>query len=280
MVMRGCPRSFRVRVQGLLLACLVAGGLVGCGGGEQQEEGDTLTVLAASSLTDAFKELESIFEEQNESVDVQTSFAGSSELLAQIQQGAPADVFASADEAKMDTALEEGLVTEPEIFAKNRPVVVVPADNPAGIEEFRDLAVADAQIVLAEEVVPIARYAEEVLEHADAEYGGGFAQRVRNKIVSREANVRASANRVALGEADATFVYVSDVTEDIREQVRVIEIPAELNVVATYPIATTEGSQNPELAQAWLDLVLSDRGQGVLEKYNFEPVSRSSEDRA
>ena len=169
------------------------------GGWGEQEEGDTLTVLAASSLTHAFKELESIFEEQNEGVDVQTSFAGSSELLAQIQQGAPADVFASADEAKMDTALEGDLVTEPEIFVKNRPVVLVPADNPAGIEEFRDLAVADAQIVLAEEVVPIARYAEEVLENADAEYGGGFAQRVRNKIVSREANVRASANRVALG---------------------------------------------------------------------------------
>lgn len=275
--MKGSPLSCQAQVLGLLLVCFAVGDVVGCGGGSEgggeQEEGDTLTVLAASSLTDAFKELESIFEEQNESVDVQTSFAGSSELLAQIQQGAPADVFASADEAKMDTALEGDLVMEPEIFVKNRLVVLVPADNPAGIEEFRDLAVADAQIVLAEEVVPIARYAEEVLENAVAEYGGDFAQRVRNKIVSREANVRASANRVALGEADATFVYVSDVTEDIREQVRVIEIPVELNVVAIYPIATIEGSRNPELAQAWLDLVLSDRGQDVLETYNFEPVS-------
>lgn len=275
--MKGSPLSCQAQVLGLLLVCFAVGDVVGCGGGSEgggeQEEGDTLTVLAASSLTDAFKELESIFEEQNESVDVQTSFAGSSELLAQIQQGAPADVFASADEAKMDTALEGDLVMEPEIFVKNRLVVLVPADNPAGIEEFRDLAVADAQIVLAEEVVPIARYAEEVLENAVTEYGGDFAQRVRNKIVSREANVRASANRVALGEADATFVYVSDVTEDIREQVRVIEIPVELNVVAIYPIATIEGSRNPELAQAWLDLVLSDRGQDVLETYNFEPVS-------
>ena len=255
------------------MACLVAGGLVGCGGGEQREEAATLTVLAASSLTDAFGELESVFEEQNEGVNVQTSFAGSSELLAQVQQGAPADVFASADEAKMDTALEEGLVTEPETFVRNRLVVIVPADDPANIRELRDLAEADTQIVLAEEAVPIARYAEEVLENADAEYGEGFAQRVRDKIVSREANVRASANRVALGEADATFVYVSDVTGDIREQVRMIEIPEELNVVVTYPIATIEGSQNSKLARAWVDLVLSDRGQGVLEKYNFEPVS-------
>ncbi len=264
----------------MLLACLAVGVLAACGGssgggGGEQSEGSTLTVLAASSLTDAFGELEGTFEEHNGGVDVSTSFAGSSELLTQIQQGAPADVFASADEEKMNTALEEGLVAEPEVFVRNRPVVIVPADNPAGIEEFRDLAEADAQIVLAEEAVPIARYVEEVLDNADAEYGVGFAQRVRDKIVSREANVRASANRVALGEADATFVYVSDVTEDIRDQVRVVEIPEELNVVATYPIATIEESQNPELAQAWVDLVLSDEGQRVLEKYNFEPVDQS-----
>ena len=159
-VMRGCPRSFRVRVPGFLLVCLVAGALVGCGGGEQREEGATLTVLAASSLTDAFGELESVFEEQNEGVNAQTSFAGSSELLAQVQQGAPADVFASADEAKMDTALGEGLVTEPETFARNRLVVIVPADDPANIRGFRDLAEADTQIVLAEEAVPIALYAK------------------------------------------------------------------------------------------------------------------------
>ena len=274
------PRSFRARISCLLLACLAVGSLAACGGGSgggggEQSEDSTLTVLAASSLTDAFGELEGTFEEQNGGIDVSTSFAGSSELLAQIQQGAPADVFASADEAKMDTALEEGLVAEPEVFVRNRPVVIVPADNPAGIEELRDLAEADAQIVLAEEAVPIARYAEEVLDNADAEYGGDFAQRVRDKLVSREANVRAAANRVALGEADATFVYVSDVTEDIRDRVRVVEIPEELNVVATYPIATIEESQNPELARAWVDLVLSDEGQRVLEKYNFESVDQS-----
>ena len=278
--MKNRPRWFWTLIPSLLLACLAVGGLAACsggsgGGGGEQPEGSTLTVLAASSLTDAFGELESTFEKQNQGIEVTTSFAGSSELLTQIQQGAPADVFASADETKMNTALEEGLVTEPDIFVRNRPVVIVPADNPAGIEEFRDLADVDAQIVLAEEAVPIARYAEEVLDNADAEYGGGFAQRVRDKIVSREANVRASANRVALGEADATFVYTSDVTEDIREQVRVVEIPENLNVIATYPIATIEGSQNPELAQAWVDFMLSDEGQGALEKYKFEPVSQS-----
>jgi molybdate transport system substrate-binding protein len=275
-LMAYCSRLLRVRVLGLLLVCCV---VAGCGGGSDgggekggQEEGSTLTVLAASSLTDAFGELESMFEEQNQGVDVTTSFASSSELLVQIQQGAPADVYASADERQMNTALEDGLVTEPEIFVRNRPVVIVPAENPAEIEAFGDLASVDAQIVLAEEAVPIARYTEQVLDNADAEYGGGFAQAVRDKIVSREANVRASANRVALGEADATFVYISDVTEDISEQVRVIEIPENLNVVATYPIATIEESLNAGLAREWVDLVLSDEGQSVLESYNFERV--------
>ena len=273
-------RSARLNLfAGMLMLLLFVSCVGGCGGnsggqgGQQETDGSTLTVLAASSLTDAFGELERRFEERNPNVDVQTSFASSSELLAQIRQGAPADVFASADGAKMDTALKEGFVREPKIFARNRPVVIVSTDNPAGIQEFRDLAGADARMVLAEDGVPIAEYAKEVLANADAEYGGNFEQRVFDKIVSREANVRASANRVALGEADATFVYQSDVATDIRNRVQVIQIPENLNMLATYPIATIEQSQNPELAQRWVDLVLSDEGQGVLEEHGFERAS-------
>ncbi len=252
----------------------VLSGLVGCGGSEEgQREDSTLTVLAASSLTDAFGELESTFEEQNPGTDVQTSFAGSSELLAQIRQGAPADVFASADERNMDSALKEGLVTEPETFVRNRPIVIVPADNPAGVGELRDLAKPGTKIVLAQDGVPIAEYAKDILANADSEYGEDFEQRVLDNIVSREANVRASVNRVSLREADATFVYVSDVTPDIRHRVEVIQVPENLSVIATYPIATLRESQNPELTRKWVDLVLSDEGQGVLEKYGFERVS-------
>jgi molybdate transport system substrate-binding protein len=255
-------------------------GIAGCGGGSGGESGggseaesSTLTVLAASSLTDAFGELESTFEEQNPDTDLKTSFGGSSELLTQLEQGAPADVFASADEAKMDTAVGEDLVSEPQTFARNRPVVIVPIDNPAGIQELRDIAKLGVKLVLAQDGVPIAEYAKDVLSNANAEYGENFEQQVLDNIVSREANVRASANRVALGEADATFVYVTDVTSDIQDQVEIIEIPQNLNVTATYPIATVTESQNPDLAQKWVDLVLSDEGQGVLEKYGFERAS-------
>jgi molybdate transport system substrate-binding protein len=264
----------------LFTLLLTTSGLAGCGGGSgggngggSEGESSTLTVLAASSLTDAFGELESVFEEQNPDADLLTSFGGSSELLAQLEQGAPADVFASADDAKMDTAVEEDLVSEPQTFARNRPVVIVPKDNPAGIQELRDIAKPGTTLVLAQDGVPIAEYAKEVLSNADAEYGENFEQQVLDNIVSQEANVRASANRVALGEADATFVYVTDVTSDIQDRVEVIEIPQDLNVTATYPIATVNGSQNSDLAQEWVDLVLSGEGQEVLEKYGFEQAS-------
>ena len=263
----------RVVPVALVLFCAVLG--TGCGEsgdaqGEGPSKGEEIAVLAASSLTDAFEELARTFEERNSGTQVRMNFAASSELLAQIRQGAPADVFASASEKNMDAATEEELVGEASVFAKNRPVVIVPADNPAGIGEVEDLAEADAQLVLAEEGVPIADYAMEVLANADAEYGGGFEKRVMDKVVSREANVRAAANRVALGEADATFVYASDVTPDIRDRVEVVELPDGINVVATYPIAAVRGSESPKLAQAWVDLVLSDEGQGVLEEHGFE----------
>jgi molybdate transport system substrate-binding protein len=277
----------RLSVTSLLFLLLIGStfGLTGCGGasesrgqtpqgtsGEQGSSG-TLTVLAASSLTDAFGELAITFQEQNPDTKVRTSFGGSSELLTQIEQGAPADVFASADGEKMDTAVQEDLVKEPQTFARNRPVIIVPKDNPAGIHGLQDLANSGTKLVLAQDGVPIAEYAKQILANADSEYGGNLEQQVMNNIVSREANVRASANRVSLGEADATFVYITDVTLDIEDQVEVIEIPKDLNVTATYPIATLKEASNSELAQHWIDLVLSDEGQRLLEKYGFERIS-------
>ena len=170
-------------------------------------------MFAASSLTDAFGELEKTFEERNPGVEVRQSFESSSTLLTQIQQGALADVFASAAEEEMDAAVEDGLVAKkPEIFVRNREVVMVPRDNPANIQSMRDLARPGVKLVLAEEGVPAADYAVEILGKADAEWGGGFKRDVLSNVVSREADVRASVSRVALGDADATFGYASDYT--------------------------------------------------------------------
>ena len=268
----------------MFVSCLVVVlGLAGCGGspadagtggGEGGERGGTLTVLAASSLTDAFGELAKRFERENPGVTVKQSFESSSTLLNQIQQGAPADVFASAAEEEMETAVEDGLVRgEPEVFVKNREVIMVPKDNPAAIDAFRDVARPSVRLVLAEDGVPAADYALEILGKADEEYGRGFEKDVLSNVVSREADVRAAVNRVVVGDADATFGYASDHTPDIRDRVEVVPIPPDLNIIATYPIAALKGAEDPGLAKEWVDLVTSEEGQRVLDEWGFEPAA-------
>src|SRR5215210_96431 len=265
-----------------IISTIVVVGLAGCGGGSggggsggEDKQGGTLTVFAASSLTDGFGALAKTFEEQNPGTEVRQSFESSSTLLTQIQQGAPADVFASAAQEEMDTAVDDGVVAgEPEVFVRNREVVMVPADNPANIKSLRDLARPGIKLVLAEEGVPAADYALEILDKANADYGSDFKQDVLSNVVSREADVRASVSRVALGDADATFGYASDYTPDVRDKVNVIPIPPDQNIIATYPIAALKDAKSPELAQKWVDLVVSDEGQRVLEKWGFEPAAQ------
>jgi molybdate transport system substrate-binding protein len=259
-----------------LISGLAVAGLTGCGQSSNDggKGGETLTILAASSLTDAFGELAKTFEKQNPGTEVRTSFGGSSDMLAQIQQGAPADVFASADQENMNSAVKDDLVVgKPEIFVKNREVVMVPRDNPANIESLRDLAKPDIKLVLAENEVPAAEYAKEILHKACARYGEGFENDVLSNVVSREVDVRASVNRVAVGDADATFGYASDHTPEIRDRVKIIRIPPDLNIVATYPVAALKDAKSPELAKKWVDLVTSEEGQRVLKEWGFEPAA-------
>ena len=274
--------SIRSRFVALACISLVLPGLVSCSGGGSSnnsgsgggEQGGTLTILAASSLIDAFGELGETFEEQNEGVRVNQSFESSSTLLTQIQQGAPADVFASAAQEEMNSAMKDGLVAgKPEVFAKNREIIMVPKDNPAGIKAFRDVADPGVKLALAQKDVPAADYALEILDKANARYGDDFEEKVLSNVVSREADVRASVNRVVVGDADATFGYASDYTVDIRNRVELVPIPPDLNIIATYPIAALEDAGDPELAKKWVELVRSKEGQRVLEKWNFEPAA-------
>jgi molybdate transport system substrate-binding protein len=259
----------------LLALAIVLAGCGGSGGGGGEEQGGTLTILAASSLTDAFGQLGNTFEKQNPGTTVKASYGASSDLLAQIQQGAPADVFASAAEEEMDSAVKDDLAYgKPEIFVKNREVIMVPKDNPANINSLEDMSKPDIKLVLAAKDVPAADYAVEILGKADKEYGSGFKQDVLSNVVSREADVRASVNRVVVGDADATFGYASDYTPDIRNKVKVIPIPPGLNIIATYPIAALKDAKDQALAKKWVDLVTSSEGQKVLKKWNFEPAAR------
>mgnify|MGYP001339423698 FL=1 len=239
------------------------------------QESRTLTVFAAASLTDAFEEIATVFEAENAGVDILFSFGSSSTLAAQLAEGAPADVFASANNTQMNVARDaERIAGSPRTFVKNRLVLIVPIDNPAGIVTLRDLAAEGVKLVIAAPDVPVRTYTDTMLQRlaADPAYGEAYSAAVIANVVSEEDNVRQVAAKVALGEADAGIVYISDVTPDISDQVIAIPIPDYLNTIATYPIAITNDSAYPELAQAFIDYVLSDAGQDILVSWNFISV--------
>jgi molybdate transport system substrate-binding protein len=227
-----------------------------------------LTVFAASSLREAFLELARRFEAEHAGVAVSFNFAGSQELRTQIEHGARADLLASADERHLRALAEAGLAEAPRSFARNEPVIVVPSGNPAAIHTLRELPRAQRIVVGAPEV-PIGAYTLRIFEAAAARYGPGFRSAVEARIASRELNVRQVLAKVRLGEADAAIVYRTDALA-AQEAVETISIPADLNVVADYPIAALRGAPQPALARAFIELVLSPAGRALLARYGFQ----------
>lgn len=231
-----------------------------------------LQVFAAASLTEAFQALGKLFSAANPGVTVVFNFAGSQQLAAQITQGAPADVFASANRRQMEVAIESGRVISPTVqtFVRNRLVVVTPQANPAALATLQDLAKPGVKLVLADPAVPVGQYSLDMLDRAiqDATFGAAFKDTVLNNVVSYEENVRVVLTKVLLGEADAGIVYTSDVALD-RARVGQIAIPDALNTIASYPIAPINDSAHPEQAQRFVDFVLSADGQTILAQYGF-----------
>ncbi len=223
----------------------------------------TLSVYAASSLTDVLTSLSAGFEELHPATTVELTFNGSSALVTQISEGAPADVLATADTESMTRAVDAGLVTGPAtIFAGNRLSMVVGTGNPLGIIDLADLARDDVVTVLCASDVPCGRYAEAALANA------GVTVEAR----SRELNVKAVVSRVSLGEADAGIVYVTDVIAD--DNVEGVAITDAHNVEAEYPVAVRSDSSQTALASAFVDFLLSAQGQAELTTAGFLGVSQ------
>ena len=200
-------------------------------------------------------------------VEVSFNFAGTQELRTQLEQGAPADVFASADERHMQALQNAARVEAPRIFAQNEPVMVVSKEKAASIRSLAELPLAERIVVGAPEV-PIGKYTLQILDKASHSLGADFRSRVEARIVSRELNVRQVLAKVTLGEADAGIVYRTDIGAD-RDKISVVTIPPELNVTAKYPIATVKGAAHPGLGQQWVSLILSERGQTILRDSGF-----------
>jgi molybdate transport system substrate-binding protein len=232
-------------------------------------ETKTLNVFAAASLTNAFTEIGKNFEAANPGTTVTLNFAGSQALQTQIEEGAPADVFASASKTNMDTLVTDNFVAQDatQQFLNNKLVVILPKDNPSGMATLEDLAKPGIKLVLAADAVPVGKYAIQALDSMDAKFGNGYKTKVLANVVSNEDNVRQVVAKVQLGEADAGIVYTSDAVA--APELKTIEIPADLNVIAKYPIAPLVKSENSDLAKAFIAYVLSPDGQAVLQKWGF-----------
>jgi molybdate transport system substrate-binding protein len=229
------------------LAIVVA--LGACGGNGEEEP---ITVFAAASLTEVFESLDS---------DARFNFAGSDELATQIREGAAADVYAAASPRYPDELRGEGLVEEPQVFATNRLVLIVPADNPAGIDSLDDLEREGLRLVVGAEGVPIGDYTRSVLEEA-----GRSA--VLEQVVSNEEDVKGVVSKVALGEADAGFVYATD-ARAAGDDVRALELPAAIQADVRYPVAVVSGTDQRDEAGEFVELLLGDAGREALEAAGF-----------
>ena len=243
----------------LILAALIVAGCTPTARAEGQRE---ITGFAAASLREAFEDLAKTFEAKTK-VKVRLSLAGSQELRTQLEHGAKADVFASADQKHMDALVTGKLAENPHVFARNTPVIIVPKGNPAKVGSFEELAKAK-KIVIGVAEVPIGKYTVEILDKA----GKDFKEKVMANVASRELNVRQVLAKVTLGEADAGVVYKTDALAG-KDKVEIIEIPAKVNVIAEYPVAVLTKAPEAAAAKAFVDLLLSGDGQKRLAAAGF-----------
>lgn len=237
----------------LLATALLAVLLTACGGGSSAGSGE-LTVFAAASLTEVFPMIDP---------DPAYNFAGSDDLATQIKEGAGADVYAAASTKYPDELFVSGLIEKPQIFATNRLVLIVPKDNPAAISSVADLGNEGVKLVIGAEGVPIGDYTRKVLDTMGE-------SDVLDNVVSEEDDVKGVVSKVSLGEADAGFVYATDV-KPVPDKVTTIELPEAAQAKVEYPISVVKGTEHEEAARDYVDLVLGPEGQQALAGAGFGP---------
>jgi molybdate transport system substrate-binding protein len=241
--------------------------------GLQPSESTTLLVFAAGSLTQSFTELGTMFEAIHPGTKVNFNFQNANTLAQQIEQDAPADIFASAAEKFMANAVETGRINQDEvkIFALNKLVVIIPKNNPANIENLADLVKPGIKLVMGAKEGPQGAYVESFLTKASqsADLSSTYEDDFYKNVVSYESTVNGVLTKVSLGEADAGIVFFSDSQGNAIDKVNALEIPDTLNIVARYPIAPINDSENLEMAKKFVEFVLSPTGQEVLSKYGF-----------
>ncbi|MCK9566271.1 MAG: molybdate ABC transporter substrate-binding protein [Methanothrix sp.] len=234
-----------------------------------------LTVYCGAGLTGALSEIGEIYENSS-NMSVKFNFDGVPALRAQIEQGAYADVLVSASVKHMKALQSEGFMDNQtvQIFARNKVAIIVPNDNPANITGVKDLADPGVKILMGTKELPAGDYALLVMDNlaADKEFGPAFKDAVLANVVSLETTVNRIVSKVALGEADAGFAFISDVSPQMVGKVTRILIPDKYNVIGDFPVGVLTQSKYPEQSQAFIDVLMSDEGQSILDKYGFIPV--------
>lgn len=261
----------------LVVAALAVAGCTGTAGTQSPGEKTTLTVFTAASLTGAFSEIGEAYTAENPNVVVDFVFDGSQALRTQIEQGASADIFVSANTKQMEALQGAGFMDNGSVsvFLENSLAVIVPAANPANITSLADLARPGVKLVIGTKDVPFGSYTRQVLDTmaADPAYGTAYRDAVMANVISEETTVSTVMPKLTLGEADAAIVYKSDVLPGDRDKVRRIDIPAGYNVIAKYPLGILKASQHAPEAAAFIAFVRGPTGSTVLESYGFDPVA-------
>lgn len=241
--------------------------------------GTELTVFAAASLTEPFAELGPLFGAANNGARVAFNFGGTPALRTQLEQGARADIFVSANREQMDAAVKSGIVVgEAPVFVQNKLVVILSRENPGRVEKLQDLARPGLKLVTSARTVPVGIYTQDALAKMsrDASFGVDFQRKVTANIRSEEADVKQVVAKVRLGEADAAVVYATDVSPAVSPEVKTIEVPHQFNTIAEYPISWVTDARQPELAKAFIAYVLSGPGRDVMKKFNFAVPEKST----
>jgi len=241
--------------------------------GTAAASGSAVTAYVAANATDPFNLIIKQFQAAHPGDKVQASYAGTQILFTQFQQGAPVDVFLSADEAHAKQAVQDGLIPSYYPVSRNTEVIVVPKANPAGITSLRDLATKPAKLVIGVPNVPIGIYTREILANADTQYGATFDKQVLGHVVSTETDVKQVAHKIALGEADAGIVYRTDITADLANQVTIIPIPAAFQVIATNYAGVATHAPHQAQAKQLLDYLLGPGGQAAFAEFNYLPLT-------
>ena len=268
-----------MRLTLIIFTVLTLLGTAGCTVGEEahsdlpgSSEETQLIVFAAASLSQAFGEIATSFESQHPNLKVVLNLAGSQQLAQQIGLGAPADIFASANQHQMQVAIDAGRISKNTAlnFAHNQLVAIAPIDNPAQVKLPEDLSRPGLRLVLADTAVPAGQYTLQFLSNVSNLLDATYLEKVRDNVASYEQNVRAVLTKVSLNEADAGVVYKSDLLN--ATGIIPIPIPDSLNTMAIYPIAPLADSPNADMARAFIDFVSSLEGQAIMVRHGFIAV--------